>query len=374
MDKGTSGGGFGPVAMTGAGRHLDDIVRQIPVYAVATLLLVICARIMADHALSFNGVLMLASLDFYFKSLMLVLIADSTYQLFRHRPEQPLAFVRQRYASAEALTMLVARLPLFGVLVIFMPAFSQTKSMIPLFHPYDWDQALIAWDHAIFGMDAWRFFQPVLGFPIVTSFLSMMYHLWMLLVFPGTLVVLVARSCDKVRHAYFLGFVLIWTVLGFAMAASMASVGPCFLEPLLGDARFAPQIAYLKEANQHFPVPVLEVQNLLLEWYRNKEYGLGRGITAMPSMHVSMAFLYYLAMREVAPWAGRLFLAFFALIWLASVHLGYHYFVDGLVATVGTGLLWMASKGLLACWERVSPSLRAAARGQGQRRPSPQAA
>ncbi len=344
--------------------HMKDIVRQIPVFAVATLLLIACARIMADHSVTFNGILMLASVDFYFKSLMLVVIVDSTYQLFRHRPAEPIRFLRQRYTSPSTLAMLLARLPLFGVLVVFMPAFSQTKSMIPLFHPYDWDQTFIAWDHAIFGMDAWRFFQPVLGFPIVTWFLNVMYHVWMLLVFPGTLVILLAKSCDKVRHAYFLGFVLIWTIIGFVMAAALASVGPCFLEPIMGDPRFAPQMAYLRAANEHYPVMVLDVQEMLLEWYRNKDYGLGRGITAMPSMHVAMSFLFYLAMREISPRIGMPFLAFFLLIWVASVHLGYHYFVDGLVSVVATSVIWWGCKALLKGWEKISPSLRTPVDGE----------
>jgi hypothetical protein len=346
--------------------HLNDIVRQIPVFAVATLLLVACARIMADHSVTFNGVLMLASVDFYFKSLMLVVIADSTYQLFRHRPAEPIRFLRNRYTSVSTLAMLIARMPLFGVLVVFMPAFSQTKSMIPLFNSYDWDATFIAWDQAIFGMDAWLFFQPVLGFPIVTWFLNLMYHVWMLLVFPGTLVILLAKSCDKIRNAYFLGFVLIWTIIGFVMAAWLASVGPCFLEPIMGDGRFLAQTAYLRAANEHYPIMVLNVQEMLLEWYRNKDYGLGRGITAMPSMHVAMSFLFFLAMREVSPWAGRVFFAFFLLIWVASVHLGYHYFVDGLVSVVATSVIWWGSKALLKGWEKVSPTLNARARGEGQ--------
>lgn len=343
-------------------QHLNDIVRQIPVFAVATLLLVACAKIMSDHSVTFNGILMLASVDFYFKSLMLVVIGDSTYQLFRHRPDKPIAFLMERYTSLRTLAMLVARAPLFGVLVVFMPAFSQTKSMIPLFNSYDWDQTFIAWDQAIFGMDAWLFFQPVLGFPVVTWFLNLMYHVWMLLVFPGTLVILLAKSCDKVRDAYFLGFVLIWTIIGFVMAAWLASVGPCFLEPIMGDARFVPQIDYLRAANEHYPIMVLNVQDMLLEWYRNKDYGLGRGITAMPSMHVSMSFLFYLAMREVHPVAGRIFFAFFLLIWVASVHLGYHYFVDGLVSVVATAAIWWGSKALLRGWAKISPSLKAPAR------------
>ncbi|HMO69504.1 MAG TPA: phosphatase PAP2 family protein [Novosphingobium sp.] len=106
-------------------------------------------------------------------------------------------------------------------------------------------------------------------------------------------------------------------------------------------------MAYLKEADRQFPVLVLDVQQLLLFWHFSGEHGLGRGITAMPSMHVGLAFLFFLAMRHQGRIAAWAFGAFFVVIALASVHLGYHYAVDGYVSMALTGAIWWAAKRLV---------------------------
>src|SRR5690606_14246814 len=120
--------------------------------------------------------------------------------------------------------------------------------------------------------------------------------------------------------------------LGIVMATAFASVGPCFLAPMLSDTRFVAQMEYLRQANTHFPVMVLQVQERLIAWHQLGDAGLGRGITAMPSMHVSLALLFFLAMRRVSKRAGYFFGAFFIAILIGSVHLGYHYAVDGYVS------------------------------------------
>lgn len=120
----------------------------------------------------------------------------------------------------------------------------------------------------------------------------------------------------------------------------LSSVGPCFVEPLLGNRHYAEQMAYLHQANETFPVMVLAVQQQLLDWQAQDMHGLGRGISAMPSMHVSLAFLFFLAIRQVSRRAGHFFFAFLIVIMVGSVHLGYHYAVDGYVSIITTAIIW----------------------------------
>ena len=53
-------------------------------------------------------------------------------------------------------------------------------------------------------------------------------------------------------------------------------------------------MAYLRETNKIYPIWALKTQNLLWDEYVNNRFGLGSGISAMPSMHVASTFLFFL--------------------------------------------------------------------------------
>jgi hypothetical protein len=93
---------------------------------------------------------------------------------------------------------------------------------------------------------------------------------------------------------------------------------------------------------------------MLLEWFAADENGLGSGITAMPSMHCAIAFLYWIAVRQMSSGWGHFFGAFFIVIWVSSVHLAYHYAVDGLVSLVAVAVIWKVSGRLVMAWDRWS--------------------
>jgi len=237
------------------------------------------------------------------------------------------------------------------------------KSMIPLFNQFEWDPVFIAWDRALFlGHDAWEVLQPIFGYPFVTAAMAGLYHAWLLLVYVGTLFFVFHPAAAMVVRQYFLGFILIWTVIGGAMATALASVGPCFMDPIFGDPTFNAQMAYLRAANEQMPVLTLHVQDLLLAWHLEGNRDLGSGITAMPSMHVAMAFLFWLGIRRVSRIAGWVFFGFFVAIWLGSVHLAYHYAVDGLVSVIATAIIWQASGMILRAWDRGADRWRIGAR------------
>ena len=241
---------------------------------------------------------------------------------------------------------------MLAVAIVLLPFFSKMKAAIPLFNDYTWDGSFVAWDRTIFsGYDAWEVLQPFLGFPVVTAFLALLYQLWFLLLYPGVLFFAFARIDHSVRRQFFLSYVLSWTLLGGLMATWLASVGPCFVGPLLGDPRFDEQMAYLNAANEQIPIMTLSVQEMLLEWFAADANGLGSGITAMPSMHCAIAFLYWIAMRRISARWGMLFGIFFFTTWVSSVHLAYHYAVDGLVSLIAVAAIWTTSRWIIAAWD-----------------------
>lgn len=351
----------GVIAAESQPRQFGEVSARLradaPTFVIAALLFVLCLGLMASKGVFFGPSLIAQNLQLYLVSAVLMLALDAGWRLWKQRPDSPIDHLKAVYLDEPRRERLYAGLPMLAVFAAFMPFFSKMKAMIPLFNDYTWDETFIAWDRALFfGMDGWQAMQPLLGYPLVTGFLALLYQLWFLLIYPGCLFFCFYQVDDLARRRFFLCFVLSWTVIGGAMATALASVGPCFLEPLLSDPHFANQMAYLNAANEQVPVMTLTVQQMLLDWFHADSRGLGSGITAMPSMHVAMAFLYYLAMRHVSKAAGRFYLAFCVLILIGSVHLAYHYAVDGLVSIVVVIALWWGSKHLFAWWDRVRGS------------------
>jgi hypothetical protein len=266
--------------------------------------------------------------------------------LWRARPDRPIGYLRAVCVEKRIAAQFMRGLPMLLALAVFMPAFSAMKSAISLFHPYTWDHVWIAADLAVHGTDPWRILQPVLGYPIVTAFIAACYHVWVLLIYAGSVYFCFFNKNATLRAQYFIGYFAIWTVIGVILATALASVGPCFVGPLLGNHHYDQQMAYLRSANAHFPIMVLSVQDALLASYQASNHGLGRGITAMPSIHVAMATLFFLAMRRVSRKAGWLFGAFAVIVAVGSVHLAYHYAVDGYVSIAVTSLIWIAAGAL----------------------------
>ena len=249
----------------------------------------------------------------------------------------------------------LAALPIVGVCVVLLPIFSNMKGMIPYFTDYTWDATFIAWDRAIFfGYDPWRVLWPIFGNPYVTAIMAVFYHLWILLLYLGCVMVLFdPRVGRELRRQFFMSYVLVWALLGSIMATALASVGPVFAAPLIGIDTFEPQMALLRQNSETAYLMTLPVQEGLLNAFQERARGLGAGITAMPSMHVAIAFLFVMTTRQLDRRLFYAFIAFFAIIWIGSVHLAYHYAVDGLVSVIGVVVIWLASAAILRWWDAL---------------------
>lgn len=327
---------------------------EVPVHAAAWLWAGICLWLLGRFGISFklgnvttNGILIFAAMFVYANAMLLGSLA-------RHRPAHPIAFLRQRFVNLATAQTLLASIPLLLIGVVLLPLFSSMKSMIPLFTDYTWDATFAEWDRAIFlGIDPWKLLWPLLGNPWVTATMAVFYHLWILLLYLGSVfVILDGRVSSFLRRRYFLSYVLTWALLGCVMATAFASVGPVFAQTLVGLDSFAPQLDLLRSGSQRVPLMTLPVQDMLLERFYADERGLGSGITAMPSLHVAIAFLFWLTMRQLDRHLGRVCFAFFAIIWVSSVHLAYHYAIDGLASVLGVLVIWWASSLAIKGWDR----------------------
>ena len=212
----------------------------------------------------------------------------------------------------------------------FLGAFTQMKAMIPTIHPFSWDVAASDLDRLIFGIDPWRLTHAFIGsFP--TRVIDAIYLFW----FPVLTCVIFYHSVfapEEQKRRFFLSFYGLWIILGLIAATAFSSAGPCFLE--LTGSPISDRYVDL------FPTsPASQrVMNYLAETYITGRLGLGTGISAMPSLHVGFAFLYVLVARK-AVWRIAAF-AYFLVIFVGSVHLGWHYAVDGIAAVAGTWLIY----------------------------------
>ena len=264
-------------------------------------------------------------------------------RLLVERPERPFSFLREMARRWRLYDRFILALPAVLALIIFWPSFSAFKSAIPAFQAFAFDPIFIRWDEAIHGQDAWRLIHPIVGYPIVSFILNGVYHVWLMLLYIGMLPVLGWIEQRAIRMQFLVATLLCWVLLGTVGAILTSSVGPCFYEFFYGDDRFRPLMNYLAQADRVYPLMALDVQESLLAWAAEGGNGVGRGISAMPSMHLSIACLFaILGWRVSKAWgiAGTIFLI---LILVGSVHLGYHYAIDGYAAIVATMGIWWLS-------------------------------
>jgi PAP2 superfamily len=226
-------------------------------------------------------------------------------------------------------------------------AFSSYKYAIPQIVPFFADPYLVAADRVLFGTDPWTFTHALIG-PMGTVFLDRVYVMW----FPFMMLLLGWLFFTRDRNLQVRGlltFVLCWAVLGNVVATGLSSVGPCFYAHFYGDHSFDPLMRQLREVDEDSALVSLRAMKFLLD--PETKQRLGAGISAMPSMHVAIAFLCYLvALRSTGKLSIRLVTFVFALaIMVGSVHLGWHYAVDGIVSIAAVTAMWVLM-GRLVDW------------------------
>ena len=248
----------------------------------------------------------------------------------------------RRVLSANRLATLIVPI-VFGPL--FFASYSSFKRLIPLVNPYSWDYDLMTWDAWLHGgSQPWTLIQPVLGTPAITGLINLFYNFWLVLMLATFLWQACTLRRQSLRMQYLLSFLFCWIVIGTVLAALFSSAGPCYYGRITGlDDPYRPLMAYLRAAADEAPVWALSTQDMLWANYVNRGTMLGSGISAMPSMHLAIATLMALLGWRINRWLGIGYTAFAAIILVGSVHLAWHYAIDGYVSIVAAIAVWHAT-------------------------------
>lgn len=144
----------------------------------------------------------------------------------------------------------------------------------------------------------------------------------------------------KLQIRGLLSYLLCWGLLGGVAAVVFSSVGPCFYEQFYGDDRFAPLMANLNAVSAESPLYASRSMQFLIKSLGSDRFG--GGISAMPSMHVTIAMLSFLAVYTYAKSTTlKIVSGLFAVcIFVGSVHLGWHYAWDGIFGIFAVTLVW----------------------------------
>jgi hypothetical protein len=144
------------------------------------------------------------------------------------------------------------------------------------------------------------------------------------------------------RTRFLLAFMLTWALGGGLLAMLFSSAGPCFYADLYPGAPnpYGPLSDYVGSIHTALGGHVSGLQRVVWKAYATNDQDVIAGISAMPSMHNATSLLFALAAWRANRAAGIAMSVFAGLVFLGSVHLGWHYAIDAYFG-------WLVA---LACW------------------------
>ena len=272
--------------------------------------------------------------------------------LFLKTDESRLVRVRRLLTETPWIEIATLRL-LPGFLYIYsvLGIFRIFKPHIPEIIPFTWDATFVAWDRVLFlGWDGWQVTHALISADWVTYLIDIVYIAWLYIVLAVFLAAICAPLDSRRRLACLLSYGLNWAIAGSLLAVLFSSAGPIFLDRMFGDPTFLDMEAKLRALDQAHWLWAVYTSDLLWDGYTKADGVPEFGISAFPSLHVCMAATVWYYARSCGPIRGLLGLAFFLTILIGSVHLGWHYLVDGLASWLIAWINWRLALRFAGWW------------------------
>ena len=235
--------------------------------------------------------------------------------------------IRARYLQPIAL------LDLFRVLVglkLALAAYCNIKQAIPRINPALYDDQLLALDQVVhLGVNPNLTSIAHLGW--ATRAIDIAYVLW----YPLKLAVIAgfAISGDRLlRTRFFLAYFCMW-IFGGLTAVLIPSLGPIYTHPEWFASQEMPWARIIQEMLWRGYQQLMQSPEL----FHARVY---EGIAAFPSLHVGLVALFALFIRRVSRPAGSAMWVYVGIMQIGSVHLGWHYAVDGYAGILLAYLLY----------------------------------
>ncbi len=247
--------------------------------------------------------------------------------------------------------ILLLRIPLLiGLALATSYTYFTFKVNIANFAPFTWDHFFAGIDRVLFlGHDPWALSHRLLPGVPATKIFDALYLIW----YPILLVSIFSVAVLPLRHPLRLSFLLAlglnWVIGGVVLAILFPAAGPVYMERITGDPMFQPLMERLYGQAEGTRIMALEIQEWLWDGYTRSDVDPA-GIAAFPSLHVSIpatcACLGFAASRVI----GWLALAFTVGILIGSVHLGWHYAIDGFAGIMLAIVFWRISTRVTRWW------------------------
>jgi hypothetical protein len=292
-------------------------------------------------------------------TLFIVFAGRALYFALIVRPKRPFAMLMADLRFNLALPRRFAQgLPMLISVPLLAGSFSVVKAAIPLMNQFSWDLRLEQWDRWLHGGIApWELLQPLLGHPLASQMINLGYNAWFFLLWFSWFWQFFTLRNPQLRMRFLLSVQMAWILVGNVLAMVFSSAGPCYFGRMVeGPDPYAPLMTYLHQASESHRLWALGTQQTLWDGYSLGQLNLGAGISAMPSMHVAIATLLALLGWQTSRRLGILLTVFVGLIMVGSVHLGWHYALDGYVSVLCALLIWWASGWIVRRFMRLPVS------------------
>ena len=281
--------------------------------------------------------------------LVSMIIWRFAYMFSQVRPQKPV-----KWLAKDLLNILIRdKDRIFGgaiailSVILMTDTFTFLKEAIPVINPFAWDTTFTRLDQFLHGgVDPYKLLTPIFANPPMTMLADTFYSLWFSLVYFFAFIAAMDRENPLRRNRFLFAFFLCWIIGGSLLATIFSSVGPVYYQVFGYGDHFKPLLNILYEINQIQPIPALKLQAAMLEGYNNGSDLTG--ISAMPSMHLVMAWLMVFQAFRYSKLLGWAMIGFALMIQLASVYLAWHYAVDGYAGFVVA----------LICWKLAMPLAR----------------